>query len=57
MNVAGGGFIAVFGLIYLGGIAALVVAIVLSVRAWMHAAKALERIADALEKRPPAQGG
>lgn len=56
MNVASGGgtiFFAVLTLVYLAALVGLVVAIVLSIRAWMQTAAALRRIAAALERRPP----
>lgn len=55
MNVAsgGGGIIFAITLVYLAALVGLVVALILSVRAWMQTAAALARIAAALERRPP----
>lgn len=53
MNAGSGAIVLLVGLIYLAGIAGVVVAVVLAVRALLHMASALERIAAALEKRPP----
>lgn len=55
MDVHAGFFL--FGLIYvaavIGAVVGVVLAIVLAVRAMRRSATALERIASALEKRPP----
>lgn len=53
MTFAGGGALFLAALIYLAVIAGAIVAVVLAVRALMQSARALERIASALEKRPP----
>jgi uncharacterized membrane protein len=53
MNVAGGGLF-VIGLLYLAFFLGIVVAIVLAVWSLVRGASALERIASALEKKPPA---
>lgn len=56
MSVASGGFILISGLLYLGVVIGAIVAIVLAVRALVRMASALDRIARALESRPPGQG-
>jgi hypothetical protein len=56
MNVsgdAGSFFIAFFGLLYLGGVALLIAAIAVTVVSLVRIARASERIARALEQRPP----
>jgi len=50
---AGSFFIAFFGLLYLGGIALLIAAITVTVVSLVRIARASERIARALEQRPP----
>lgn len=53
MNVGGGGFLIV-GLLYVAFLVGIVVAIVLAVWSLVRGANALECIASALEKKPPA---
>lgn len=56
MNVAGGPgsfFIFFFGLLYLAGIGMAITAIVITVVSLVRIARATERIARALEQRPP----
>lgn len=53
MNVAGGGLL-VIGLLYLAFVFGIVVAIVVAVWSLVRGANALERIASALERKPPA---
>lgn len=56
MNVSGGAgsfFIAFFGLLYLGGVALLIAAVAVVVVSLVRIARASERIARALEQRPP----
>jgi hypothetical protein len=52
MSVAGGGFL-IFGLLYLAVVLGAIVAVVLAVWSLVRGANALDRIAAALEKRPP----
>lgn len=52
-SVAGTAFVLVFGLIYLVGIVGLIVAVVLTVASLVRIARATERIAAALEAKPP----
>ncbi|HET9780392.1 MAG TPA: hypothetical protein VFR33_01320 [Candidatus Dormibacteraeota bacterium] len=49
----GHGLVALFGLLYLGGVALAIAAIVISVVSLVRVARATERIARALEQRPP----
>jgi hypothetical protein len=51
----GQAIIAIFGLLYLAGIALILAAIVITVVSLVRIARATERIARALEQRPPSQ--
>jgi hypothetical protein len=53
VNVVGGGFFFIFGLLYLAVIVGSIVAVVVAVLSLLRTARALERIASALERRPP----
>ncbi|HEY1420088.1 MAG TPA: hypothetical protein VGG90_05190 [Candidatus Dormibacteraeota bacterium] len=53
MNVVGGGIFFLFGFLYLAFAIGIIVAIVVAVWSLVRGARALERIATAVEKRPP----
>ncbi len=53
MHAGGSIFIALFGLIYLAGIALAIAAAVIALVSLVRIARASERIARALEQRPP----
>jgi TM2 domain-containing membrane protein YozV len=57
VDVVGQGAIALFALLYFAGIALVIVAIVMTVVSLVRIARATERIANALEQRPPGQSG
>lgn len=52
-SAGGSVFIALFGLLYLAGIGLVLAAIVIAVVSLVRIARASERIARALEQRPP----